>query len=127
MIRYGQPVYEHDKSIGIRKFCPDSNLNDFFVNYVKDNGNELFFNSENWKDLLFNILNKYELENSLNGRFETEEEYENRIYYELDESKKIIEKELGKNVKFLCWPGGAVTSKALQIASEVGYMFIYSC
>ena len=38
--------------------------------------------------------------------------------YELVLSKKTIEEKLGKNVDFLCWPGGGLCKKAVEIASK---------
>lgn len=122
LIKYGQPVYEHGRSIGTKKYISDDDLNSFLIDYVNDNGSKVFFNSEGWKDELFSNLKEYKNENILNGRFESNEEYEKRIYYELNDSKKIIEKKLKKEVKFLCWPGGAVTQKSLKMASELGYI-----
>lgn len=122
LIKFGQPVYEHGRSIGIKKFFPDEDLNHYLEDYVKNKGNISFFNSKNWKTELFDAMVHYKNENRLKGRFETEEEYEERIFFELNESKKIIEKQLKKEVNFLCWPGGAVNGDALKIASEVGYL-----
>lgn len=122
LVLYGEPVYEYDRAIGTRKYLPDLKLNEYLVNYVRNHGSDTLFNHKGWKDELFNLVKEYKKNNSLNGRFETEREYEERMYYELKESKRIIETKLKKDVKFLCWPGGSVTEKALQIASEVGYI-----
>ncbi|MFC1926562.1 polysaccharide deacetylase family protein [Chloroflexota bacterium] len=56
------------------------------------------------------------------GQYETEEEYEERLRYEIIESKKIIEKELNKKVNFLCWPRGKYNEISLEIAKEAGYL-----
>ena len=91
------------------------------IDYVEDTGIE-FFNDKNWKNRLFRIIDEYNSENTYNGRFESDKEYKKRIFFELNESKNIIEKKLKKNVEFVCWPGGGVTEEALKIASEVGYI-----
>ena len=122
LVRYGQPIYEYDRSIGIKKYFPDLSLEEHLINYVMDYDLNKFFSHKGWKNELFNFVEEYKKNNSLNGRFETDIEYEERLFYELNESKKIIETNLKKEVKFLCWPGGSVTEKALQIASEVGYI-----
>ena len=69
-----------------------------------------------------NIVESYKKENKIDERYETNNEYENRIRYELVESKLILEKKLKKDVKFLCWPVGAATKKALEIARDAGYI-----
>lgn len=122
LVDYGEPIYEHERAIGIRRFFPDDNLKDFMIEYIKEKGGKAFFRSKNWKDKLFEVARKYKEENQLNERYETEEEYEKRVYYELQKSKEIIEDKLAKEIKFLCWPGGAVTDKALKIALDIGYI-----
>jgi len=122
LVNYGEPVYQHGRAIGIKRYFPDENLKEFLVNYVKGKGGKDFFRSKNWREELFGVVRRYRDKNQINGRFETEEEYEERIYYELQKSKEILEGKLNKEVKFLCWPGGAVTDKALKMASEIGYI-----
>jgi len=122
LVRFGKPVYENGRAIGVRRYFPDKQLDDFMVHHVKENGGKDFFFIKNWRDKLFEILQKYKAENSINERNETKKEYEKRIYYELKKSKELIENKLHKEVKFLCWPGGAVTDKALKIASDIGYI-----
>jgi peptidoglycan/xylan/chitin deacetylase (PgdA/CDA1 family) len=120
-VNYGGPVYENGRAIGVKRFFPDDNLDKHIINYVKDRGGVNFFQFENWKDLLYEVVEKYSEINKLSERYETESEYQQRLYYELGRSKEIIEKRLNKEVRFLCWPGGAVTDSALNIALEVGY------
>lgn len=122
LINYGRPVYENGRAIGIRRFYPDGEFDKFMIQHVIERGGKDFFQSYNWRDTLFNVAKKYREENLLNERHELDEEYEERIYYELQRSKDIIEDKLDKAVKFVCWPGGAVTNKALQKALEVGYI-----
>ena len=119
---YGDPVYQHGRAIGIRRYFPDENLKEDMISYVKEKGGKDFFGYENWREELFKVARRYKEENQVNGRYETEDEYEERVYYELRKSKEIIENKLDKEVKFLCWPGGAVTDKALKIALDVGYI-----
>ena len=50
------------------------------------------------------------------------EELEDKdIFYELSESKKIIEGEIGKDVKYLSLPFGSYKRNVTSIAREVGY------
>lgn len=122
MVKYGQPVYENGRAIGIKRFFPNKNFDKFMINYVTEKGGKDFFKSENWRKELFEVARKYKEKIRLNERYESEDEYKKRIYYELKESKDIIEKKLNKEIKFLCWPGGAVTNMALSTASEIGYL-----
>ena len=48
----------------------------------------------------------------------------NEIMYELEESKKSIEDQLGSAVDFLSAPHGMINHKVIDIAREVGYKAI---
>ncbi|HIH97126.1 MAG TPA: polysaccharide deacetylase family protein [Thermoplasmata archaeon] len=122
LVNYGEPVCEYGRATGTRRYFPDEILKEFMKNYVEERSGKDFFDSKNWRDELFEVARKYKEENWLNERYETEEEYEERVYYELKKSKEIIEHKLDKEAKFLCWPGGAVTDKALKMASDIGYV-----
>lgn len=122
LVNYGEPVYEYGRAIEIRRYFPDENLKEFMINYVKEKSDKKFFSSKKWRDELFEVARKYKEKNMLNEKYETEEKYEERVYYELQKSKKIIKDKLDKKVKFLCWPGGAVTNKALKMALDIGYI-----
>lgn len=121
LVNYGEPVYENGRAIGVRRFFPDEHLKIYLQDYVNKKGRD-FFRSKNWREELFGVAEKYRRENPLDERFESEKEYEERIHYELGDSKRILESRLNKEVKFLAWAGGAVTGRALKIASEVGYV-----
>ncbi len=121
LIIYGEPVYESSRAIGAKRYIPDESLKEHLIDYVKKGKINEFYQTLNWREKLFEIANRYKKENNMDERYESEEEYEERIYWELHESKKIIEDELNKDVKFLCWPGGAVTRKAVDIAADIGY------
>jgi len=120
LIEYGEPVYEYGRAIVVKRYFPDEELKEQIIEYVKKKG-KAFFNSKDWRNELFKIMKMTESERKLNDAYETDEEYEERIYYELQKSKEIIEKKLSKEVKFLSWPGDAVIPKALKISFEVGY------
>lgn len=122
LVNYGEPVYQYGGSIEIRRYLSDENLKGYMISYVKEKGGKDFFNSENWRGELFEVARKYKEENQINGRFETEKEYEKRVCYELQKSKEIIEDKMNKDVKFLCWPCGFVTDKALKMASNIEYI-----
>lgn len=45
-----------------------------------------------------------------------------QLKYELQESKKILEDELGIPINFFCYPGGAFSSAAVEKVKEAGYV-----
>lgn len=120
-IPYGTPIYEHKKSLVCKRFFNDENLDEFLVEYVENKGREKFFEKENWKEELEEMVEKYRAENQINDRYETDEEKRARIYNELSASKKILEKELNKDIDCLCWPGGGVDEEVLIMAKKIGF------
>ena len=115
---YGAPIYQHGKSLAVRRYFPDNNIHDELVEFVKDKGRETFFQSDKWKPSLeslhADLLKKYG-----EGRYETDEEYHQRIDYELSTSKEILETELNKKIDFFCWPGGGYNDYSLSKAHEL--------
>ncbi len=122
LISYGEPVYEYGKALEVKRFFPDPRVSQYLVSSVNTMGGKEFFQQPDWKKKLLELAQCFKKENELNERYETEEEYDNRIRFELQRSKEIIEKQLSKTVHFLCWPIGAATQKAVDISFDVGYL-----
>lgn len=125
-VPYGTPIYKHDKSLQIRRYFEDKDLNKYLVDFVKKQGSN-FFNEKDWKNKLFFQINLYKSKKKLKGRYETDEEQKNRFKHELIESKKILEDKLKKKIDFLCWPGGANTDLSIKMCLEADYLaYTYS-
>ena len=122
-VRFGEPVFQHDKSLSSPKYFPDMKLSNYLVKIVEENGRERFFSQKNWKAKLLKEVDNYKSKNALNERYESVSEYKDRIKHELSFTKEKIERELNKELFFLCWPGGSATRMGLEVAHEVGYTF----
>jgi len=120
-VPYGTPIYEHGRSLGIKRYFEDKDLTQYLVSYVREQGKS-FFDRNDWKDEMFHQVGLYKSKNKIQDRYETDEEQEERFKYELLESKRILEERLRKKVNFLCWAGGAYNDNALRIAKEGGYV-----
>ena len=120
-VPFGIPVYEFGRSLGIKRYYEDENLNRYLADYVKERGNN-FFSGHKWKNKLYDLIGIYKSNNELKGRYETDEEQKKRFEYELGESKKILEEKTGKRINFLCWPGGANNELSLNVCFERGYL-----
>jgi peptidoglycan/xylan/chitin deacetylase (PgdA/CDA1 family) len=105
LIDYGSPVYQYGKSLEVKRYFPDENLKTALLDYVKEKGIRNLFRDD-WKTDLFRFVHDYRKNHEVQDGYETEQEYLERVKGELEKSKKIIEERLGKEVKFLCWPGG---------------------
>lgn len=116
--RWGEPVYEHRKSLAGPRFFPDSRLADHLAGYVAAAGRD-FFSRPGWRDELKAEAGRYRENNRLDERTESDAEYRARLRWELGESQRIIGEQLGKKVEFLCWPGGGYTPEAVEIAREL--------
>jgi len=126
-IPYGTIIYEHGKSLETKIYKPsDSGLELKLISYVKKKGGIDFFKEHNWKKILDDIAAAHRLssgEDESVGHYETDCEYRNRITYELEESKRIIERNLNKRIDSICWPGGGVSDETVGIALDVGYKY----
>ena len=69
------------------------------------------------------VVDMYRKASGARGRYETRDEYGERVRYELTESKRLLEEELGHEIHGLCLPGGGVTEEAVTIAREAGYRY----
>ncbi len=99
-VPWGTPVFEHQKSLVARRFFPDPGMVEKFIAASEPPASDV---------------------DPFPGRYESEQDYEARVLGELAESKAIIERQLGKVIEFLCWPGGGVNDVAIRMAAEAGY------
>lgn len=111
----GTPIFENGRSLGIRRYFPDRALVDFSVDLFRRR-----LQPDRAKAI--SACNKFMAENGSSGRSETDEEMIRRYFYELRESKEVLEKRLNKKVNFLCWPGGAYNDLSDAISKEAGYL-----
>jgi peptidoglycan/xylan/chitin deacetylase (PgdA/CDA1 family) len=121
-IPWGTPIYKHEKSLATRRYFPDKRLDTVLQDFVLKQGAEAFFQSKDWRTQLEQVVKEFQKIHGYHGYFETDMEYETRVYRELVESKKIIERELEKSVQFVCWPGGGYDEISVKIAKDAGYL-----
>lgn len=107
---FGNPVFEFGRALALRKYIPDDR--------IIRKGKELFRQGVD-KHSIISELNSLKVD--FPGRYETDAEMEERYRYELFESKSILEKRLGKQVDFLCWPGGGFNELSVKLSKEAGY------
>jgi len=118
LIELGVPVYEHQKSLEARRYFPDESLRETLINYVKENGGKAFFENNSWREQLFRVVEDFKRKNTLHDGYESELDQRNRFEWELKESKNILEKELGKKISFLCWPGGGKDVLSIELSKQ---------
>ena len=119
VVPYGTPIYENGKSLETHRYFDDPALTRLLVETVEQGGGAAFFGRKGWKDDLYRAVAGY---GDRKDRFESDAEYESRVRFELAESKRLIEANVGAPVDFLCWPGGARNRTTMRISSDVGYV-----
>ena len=115
----GTPIYRSGKSLAIRRYFEDTALTELLTGHVAREGGAGFFSRPGWREELESLARGHR---PRNDRLETEAEYESRVRFELEESRRILETSLGTKVEFLCWPGGGRNPRTLEIAGEAGYL-----
>jgi peptidoglycan/xylan/chitin deacetylase (PgdA/CDA1 family) len=118
IVPYGYPVFEFDRSLGIRRFMPtDRFVSSFLLEYKKLKQER----AVDIKERLVKFAGKYKAEYGSLGRYESDSERYDRYRYEIFESKRVLEKKLNKKVEYLCWPGGGYNDKSVQTSIDAGY------
>jgi peptidoglycan/xylan/chitin deacetylase (PgdA/CDA1 family) len=119
-IPFGTPVYKNAKSLVARKCDIEGVHTRIMQLYVADHGGAEFFKDRDWRSKLFSKCN-----NICERVFVNRESFDDnrrRVYYELAESKRMIEDNLGKQVDFLSWPGGRTNPDLRKLAMNLGYV-----
>jgi len=122
MLPWGYPIFEHDKALVARRFFPDADAIQKIVQIVDKEGGSTFFDRREWRRNLEERTRSLFRDGVIPGRYESDEEKVSRVEGELTESKHLIEKNLNKEVKYICWPGGANDEFVRRAAAKVGYL-----
>ncbi len=118
-VPFGTPVYEHAKSMAVRRYRPPENESAHMAAFVEKRGGANFFSDPKWREILFSELESYRWKSTRpEGRYETEERKNARIRGEILESKSIIQNRLSKKVDYMAWPGGGYDERAVAYALE---------
>jgi len=121
LLPYGFPIFEDKSSIIARQVTIKPSFSHSVIHLLKD---YKWSNSYDFDVLMQKIKPLYDeakKNNSIIESIESEDEYKKRVYFELKESKDIIEKELNKKVEICCWPHGDNNEFAHKTALEIGY------
>lgn len=117
----GTPIYEHEKALACRRYFPPEPVLEGLTLFVRESGGADFFLTDRWKEELMALHASLMEAHAHEGRMETRAEYRKRVLFELTESKRLLEENLGKRVDYICWPGGGYNEVVHALASEAGY------
>ena len=107
--RLGAPIYEFDYELISHRYLPDKRIADLCVRYVAKNGGADFFEKANWENELSQVVKDFRKRFQERDSYEKEVQKKIRFQTELYQSKKIIERTIGrgKQVNFFAYPWGA--------------------
>ncbi|MRR21789.1 hypothetical protein EG830_02265 [bacterium] len=121
LLPYGYPLFEETSAVTARRVTINDDLTGEIVDKLSGYDFSRYKFSEAFGKIR-HIYEKYRNDNLVITRRETEEEYSERIDREIIGSKEIIERELGREVEFLCWPHGDNNSFLHRKALDAGYL-----
>lgn len=117
---WGLPIYSNKRAMIARRYLEDVQSKERITDHVKKQGGSEFFQRLNWKEELRKLVKAHRVP-AEKARFESQDEWRERLHYELSGNKAAIEKNLNKEVQYLCWPGGAYNEELINLAGEYGY------
>ena len=120
-IPFGTPIYKYEKSLICRRFFPPVQVAQEISAFVSRNHGEQFFLEKEWRGRLQTLPTSLMGRFGDGGPFEKDDGYLRRIFFGLKHAKKSLEKQLQKQIDFICWPGGGYNETVLKVARELGY------
>ena len=121
LLPYGYPLFEEASAVTARRVGINANFitdcTELFKSY-----DFAFYRPASALDFIRPLYESYIAKGNLIISRETEAEYNERLRYEIVQSKAIIEEKLDKKVEFLCWPHGDNNDIAHDIAIRAGYL-----
>ncbi len=121
--RLGAPIYEFEYELISHRYLPDKRIADLCVRYVAQNGGADFFKKANWENELSQVVEDFRSRFQERNSYEKEVQKKLRLQTELYQSKKIIERTIGrgKQVKFFAYPWGAYDIDLIDQLKRYGY------
>ena len=121
LLPYGTPFFEQASSVIAQRVK---------INPAFEEASIYALRSYNFDDYQFKeafscikpLYDDYRQRNDLIVSKESSQEYQQRLQYEIIESKIVLEQKLNKPVDFLCWPHGDNNTTAHNVALEAGYL-----
>ncbi len=115
--RPGAPIYKTAPGLVTRKYIPERDFHDSCVARLS----ELVGGGMSPEAAVRELRSFAEATPRRPDCFEAQAVFRQRIGEEIRQSKKIIEKRLGREVQFFCYPCGAETSEVAGLVEEAGY------
>lgn len=118
-VPWGSPVYAHSKSVEAARWHPDPRESEHLAGYAAAHGGPGLFDGPDWEARLRRELESFRERHPPPERRESPQEREERVLFELTESRRIIEERLGTPAEFLAWPGGGYDDEVLKLGRRI--------
>jgi len=121
--RLGAPIYEFGYELVNDRYLPDRRITNLCVEYIVQNGGEAFFKREDWRDELLKVVDNFRGRYREKGSYETEVQKDRRHRIELLQSKRTIERTIGRGetVEFFAYPWGVYDEELILQLKRYGY------
>ena len=121
--QWGTPIYQYTpRMVGCPRYVEDEDFRLSCTNFVKESGNEEFFDLPDWQQRLNHHVREYRHNRRDRGRFESSEQTTRSIRIDLEDCKQLIEQHLpGKVVQHFCFPFYLGSRLAVDVLKETGY------
>ena len=113
--RLGMPLYEHAQVLSVGEMVPpDPEASQACIERVRSEGGEDFFRRAGWERTLESELARL-------GPARDPIDTASCQRWEIEESKRVLEHRLETVVRHLCFPQGAGSARAIQLARDAGF------
>lgn len=119
--RLGVPIYEKKWNCAVNCVKDDVNLRNHMASFVSKKGGIIFFKNHSAQRILLKEYNKYLKTHTVNFEVENENIRMKRAKLEIEDSKKIIQDKIGKDVDFFCYPWGDYDKISVETVKQAGY------
>lgn len=109
------PVFQYGRALGVRKYNHNDDVLMEIYTYCSAISNKMSIADR------VKSINDYIYRNKLFGTIESDSEMHSRYWYELSESKRVLEHRLNIPITIIAWPGGAYNEYSIRVSREVGY------
>lgn len=118
----GRPIYEARPRMEARsRYFDDEGLREECETYVAKQGGRSFFDRRFWRRELLSVARDYRRKFGEKVRYESAEEREKALIEELGSAREILEGQLGKPVRHLCYPWHLGSEMAVRLSAHTGY------
>ncbi len=117
----GTPLFEEASSVVARKRVIDPGFLEEAGRLASQHDLSIFEERTAYERRMRELYRRRMSQGGLVREEESFTEQVERIEYEIIASKRVLEKELDKPVRFLCWPHGGNSDGTHAIAKEAGY------